>query len=114
MSSVRLTRKMVLRIGNNIRRRRKEVLKLTQEQLAEAGGYEPGYIGEIERAVKQPSLTFVVRIADALQTNVSEILQGIDSDPIRDQARREARRMVRRRIQENLCELQELLEQMAE
>ncbi|HSR50012.1 MAG TPA: helix-turn-helix transcriptional regulator [Acidobacteriota bacterium] len=69
------------RIGANIRRRRKVEMKLTQEQLAEAGGYEPGYISEVERAVKRPSLGFLINIARALDTSASELLAGVDDPP---------------------------------
>ena len=111
MSATRLSRKVARRIGENIRRRRRDDLRLTQEQLAEAaGGYESGYIGEIERAVKQPSLGLLLRIAQALDTSVSRLLEGVDGDPQREASRLRIKRQLRRQIEDREGELKDLLD----
>lgn len=99
------------RIGANIRRRRKVEMKLTQEQLAEAGGYEPGYISEVERAVKRPSLGFLINIARALDTSASELLAGVDEPPQPEPPELRSHSNLGHEIQDRFQELQGLLEE---
>lgn len=49
---------------------------LTQEQLAERAGLSVPYISHIERAVKQPSLEALVRLAAALDITLDQLLAG--------------------------------------
>lgn len=56
-----------------IRRRRYE-LSLTQEALAERAGFHVNYIGGIERAERNPSLTSMVSLAKGLECSVKELL----------------------------------------
>ena len=107
---VSLSRQVAARIGANIRQRRKQELKLTLEQLAEAGGYEPGYISAVERAVKQPSLNFIFTIARALDTTAERLLQGADHDPERESERSRSQWRVRRQIGGAIRELEQLLD----
>lgn len=53
-------------------------LGLSQEALAEKCSVHRVYMGRIERAKVSPSLCFVDRIAKALNTSVSGLLDGID------------------------------------
>lgn len=46
---------------------------LSQEQLAEYAGTDLTQIGGIERGVRNPSYTTLLRLADALETTVGEI-----------------------------------------
>jgi transcriptional regulator with XRE-family HTH domain len=46
---------------------------MSQEQLAEGAGTDLTQIGGIERGVRNPSYTTLVRLAEALQTTVGEI-----------------------------------------
>ncbi|HSR69238.1 MAG TPA: helix-turn-helix transcriptional regulator [Acidobacteriota bacterium] len=103
--------KIAARIGANIRKRRKLELKLTQEQLAEAGGYEPGYISEVERAVKRPSLGFLFNIARALNTSAAELLEGVDETPLEEVMEQETDPDLRFEIQNRFQELHGLLEE---
>lgn len=52
-------------VGTNIRRIRK-AKGLTQEQLAHEAGVAMRYVVGVERAEENPSLKFLVKIADAL------------------------------------------------
>lgn len=59
-------------LGDAIRRRRLEA-ELSQEQLAERAGTDLTQIGGIERGVRNPSYTTLVRLAVALETSVGEL-----------------------------------------
>lgn len=54
----------------------------TQEQLAEALEYSPGYISQIERGISRPNLDTIAFICNFLQCDITEILthtnNGID------------------------------------
>ena len=60
------------RIGWNLRRLRNE-RDITQEDFATDSGFDRGYISGVERGVRNPSVTVVARIADALSVDVSEL-----------------------------------------
>jgi transcriptional regulator with XRE-family HTH domain len=69
---------MGLRIKN-----RRNVLRLSQEKLAEATCVTTSYIGQIERAERIPSLETLVNIAKSLRVSVDYFLQdtiAIESD----------------------------------
>ncbi len=61
-------------VGANVRRFRVHA-KLTQEQLAFAAEIDLTYVGGIERGRRNPSMLVLVRIADALGTEPSELLK---------------------------------------
>lgn len=50
------------------------MLDLTQEQVAERASFHVNYIGGIERAEHNPSLTSLVMLANALDCPLIEIL----------------------------------------
>lgn len=60
-------------VGANIRRLRK-AKGLTQEQLAHEAGVAMRYIAGVERGEENPSLKFLVKIADALQAEPGTLL----------------------------------------
>ena len=55
---------------------------LTQEQVSKASGIAPTYISDIERGVRNPSYTTMVRLAAALETSVGEM--ATLADELRD------------------------------
>ena len=59
-------------LGNNIKKRRKE-LNLTQQELADRLGLSLNFIGKIEVAFSKPSLDTLIDIAEKLETTVSEL-----------------------------------------
>jgi transcriptional regulator with XRE-family HTH domain len=59
-------------LGEAIRRLRLEA-GISQEQLAERAGTDLTQIGGIERGVRNPSYTTLVRLATALETTVGEV-----------------------------------------
>jgi transcriptional regulator with XRE-family HTH domain len=59
--------------GASLRRVRREK-GLSQERLAELTGLSTNFVGEMERGLKAPGLTVVVRLARALGTSVHDLL----------------------------------------
>ena len=68
-------------IGNNIKRRRKE-LKMTQAQLAERAQVSDVHISHIETAKVAMSLESLLAICEALETTPNDILLGEYSYPV--------------------------------
>jgi len=53
---------------------------LTQRELADACGSNSPFISNLERGVKVPSLTMVLRLADALKCQVYELVKAFDQN----------------------------------
>jgi transcriptional regulator with XRE-family HTH domain len=70
-------------LGDAIQRLRKEA-GLSQEALADLSGVHPTHIGGLERGVRNPSYTTLIRVATALHTRVGKLT--CLADEIRDQA----------------------------
>ncbi len=71
-------------IGKRIKKARNDA-RLSQAELAEITDSSPQYISHIETARKKASLKIIVRIADALNVSVDQLLFGkavIDRDDI--------------------------------
>jgi transcriptional regulator with XRE-family HTH domain len=54
---------------------------LTQPDLAAHVGTSASNISDLERGIKVPTLTTVARLADALDCNVSEMVEVLDRKP---------------------------------
>ncbi|HMN14933.1 MAG TPA: helix-turn-helix transcriptional regulator [Bellilinea sp.] len=65
-------------VGRNVRRLRKR-LGFSQEVLAERATLHRTYIGALERGERNVSLENLVRIARALNVEISELFVGIDT-----------------------------------
>ncbi|HEX8616835.1 MAG TPA: helix-turn-helix transcriptional regulator [Thermoanaerobaculia bacterium] len=52
---------------------------VTQEQLSIATGLTEGYISNMERGLKVPSLTTILRISVALRCKVTELVSVFDT-----------------------------------
>lgn len=61
------------RVGKNVRRLREE-RGLTQERVAFDAQIDLTYLGGIERGKRNPSLLVMVRIAQALDTPINELI----------------------------------------
>jgi len=64
-------------LGDAVRQLRIEA-EMSQEQLAEAAGTDLTQVGGIERGVRNPSYTTLLRLADALGTEVGELTSLAD------------------------------------
>lgn len=69
--------KHLIHLGENIRRFRSSK-GFTQEVLAEKTGLHRTYIGGVERGERNISLLNLVKIANALETTVAEIVIGLE------------------------------------
>ena len=61
-------------IGNRLRKFRYS-MDLTQEKLGEKADLHYSYIGQVERGDKTPSLKALIKIADALNISLEELIQ---------------------------------------
>ena len=64
---------ILLEFAKKVRMQRHE-LHLTQEELAEAAGIHVNFVGGIERATRNPSLTSIVKIAKALGLTPKDLI----------------------------------------
>ena len=65
------------RIGDKIKRKR-ESLKLTQAALAESSGVPQGYLSQIERGKRRPSLDTLRKLRDGLGVKEGEFISWVD------------------------------------
>lgn len=73
--------------GKRLRELRVE-RNLTQTQLAQRCGSNRPFISNLERGVKVPSLTMVLRLAEALECRVYDLVNVFDSGRRPAKARR--------------------------
>jgi transcriptional regulator with XRE-family HTH domain len=67
----------LLAFGRTLRKARRD-RDLSQEALAHAAGLSAKHVGEIERANKDPRLTTVLKLADALDLRSGEMFGAFD------------------------------------
>lgn len=63
---------ILLRFGKNVQKYRK-IHQLSQEQLAELAGVHRTYVGMIERAEKNITLSNIQKIANALKVRIGQL-----------------------------------------
>ena len=62
-------------IGDRIRKYR-ELSRMTQEQLSESCSLSTGYIGQLERGTRSPSLETLVKISQILRVSLDDLVFG--------------------------------------
>ncbi|DAA96472.1 TPA: transcriptional regulator [Candidatus Gastranaerophilales bacterium HUM_9] len=67
-----MDKEFYINLGKNIKKRRKE-LGLSQQGLADKLELSLNFVGKIEVAFSKPSLDTVIKIADVLETSVSDL-----------------------------------------
>ncbi len=67
-----MKREVLIKFGNKVREERL-ALGLSQEELAARAGVHRTYVGMIERAEKNITLTNIEKIAKALELSINEI-----------------------------------------
>lgn len=70
------TRKILSQFGDRVRKARRD-RGFSQEVLAERSGLHRTYIGTVERGERNPALINLIRIADALEVDVSSLMRGL-------------------------------------
>lgn len=51
--------------------------RMSQERLAERAGVHRTFVGHVERAESNPTLTTIVRLAAALEIDPAELVRGL-------------------------------------
>lgn len=67
---------ILIKFAKRVREERKK-LKLSQEEFAAKAGFHRTYIGMIERAERNITLSNIEKLARALRTSLSTLLRGI-------------------------------------
>ena len=62
------------RVGLNLQRLRREK-SLSQEELADLAGIHQTYLSGVERGKRNPTITVLQRIAEALGTDIQDLVQ---------------------------------------
>lgn len=65
--------KIAQNIANTIKVRRK-ALGITQEELADLAGIDRTYASQLERAIANPSLTVLCKVANSLDLNLVDLI----------------------------------------
>jgi transcriptional regulator with XRE-family HTH domain len=65
------------RFARNLRNRRLEI-GLSQEDVAHESGLHATEVSRLERAVREPRLSTMVRLAKALETTVADLVSGVE------------------------------------
>jgi transcriptional regulator with XRE-family HTH domain len=68
-----LTDERILALGRELRRRR-QARGLSLDSLGEVAGLTPNYVGSIELGRRDPSLSTMIRIAQAMGSEIGELL----------------------------------------
>lgn len=64
-----------LRVGRNVKRLREEQ-GLAQDELAHRADVHRTYLSGVERGIRNPTVTVLVRIADALGVTAGALIDG--------------------------------------
>lgn len=62
--------------GEEVRKAR-NLLGLTQEDLAHKADLHSGYVSKVERGLKTPSLRVIMQLANALDVQPGELVQAV-------------------------------------
>lgn len=68
--------KATIKLGKRVRALRDE-LEWTQEDLADAAGMHWTYVGQIERGLRNLSLTNLLKLAVALKVDPGDLVKGL-------------------------------------
>ena len=69
---------MIVSIFGTVLRELRENKKLSQEKLAEFCDLDRTYISLLERGLRQPTLTTLFKLSDALNIKPSELIELVD------------------------------------
>jgi transcriptional regulator with XRE-family HTH domain len=69
---------MIVEIFGKVLREMRETNKISQEKLAEYCDLDRTYISLLERGLRQPTITTIFRLAKALNTTPSQMIQKVE------------------------------------
>jgi transcriptional regulator with XRE-family HTH domain len=69
---------MVISVFGKVLRELREGKKLSQEKLAEYCDLDRTYISLLERGLRQPTISTIFKIADALDISPSELVRKVE------------------------------------
>lgn len=78
MTNAQISPPLIEVFAQNVRRLRQS-MALTQEELAERAGVHRTYIGMLERAEKNATLSSIERLASALEVEPATLLLNLDT-----------------------------------
>lgn len=73
----RVQRSSLRKFGSHLRELR-EKRALSQIRLSELAGLNRNYVGDVERGHRNPCLDNILRLADAMDVNASELFRPFD------------------------------------
>ena len=73
MTSINSVRKDLVILGKKVKSRRRD-LNISQEEFSAIAGLHRTYISQLELGLRNPTYTTLVKIADALKINMTELL----------------------------------------
>ena len=71
--------KLLKALGKLIRQRR-TALSISQEELGFRANIDRTYISGLERGIRNPTLTILIKVAQALEVPVSELISNIENE----------------------------------
>jgi transcriptional regulator with XRE-family HTH domain len=71
---------MVISIFGKVLREKRELNKLSQEKLAELSDLDRTYISLLERGLRQPTISTLFKIANALNISPSELVRLVEME----------------------------------
>ena len=71
---------MVISVFGKILRKLREGANLSQEKLAEYCDLDRTYISLLERGLRQPTITTIFKIAEALDISPSELVRKVEME----------------------------------
>lgn len=71
-------RQTILKSFGRLIVKRRQMLAISQEELAHRADLDRTYVSGLERGVRNPSLTAVVKVANGLGINPAKLLTGLD------------------------------------
>jgi transcriptional regulator with XRE-family HTH domain len=71
---------MVISVFGKVLRELREGENLSQEKLAEYCDLDRTYISMLERGLRQPTITTIFKIADALNISPSELVKKVEKE----------------------------------
>ena len=73
-----ISRHHLLKAVGKLLKKHRLSLQLSQEALGELAGLDRTYISGVERGMRNPSLTALSSLANALNITTAELLQGLE------------------------------------